>query len=479
MKAEDNTQSSLLQGARVLVVDDDERICKIIASELQEEGAVVDMAFSGEGALELTQSTEYHLVTTDVRMPGIDGIELMHRLKSQNPDLEVIIITGFGDISLAVKAMKQGAYDFIPKPIQHLSQIVAAAERALEKSAMRNEIYELRSRIGEDNRFESLIGNSLAMRRIYHRIAQVAPTDSTVLIQGKTGTGKELAALAIHARSQRANGPFIPINCGSLSEQLLESELFGHLKGAFTGAISSKIGLFEAATEGTIFLDEIDSMPPHTQVGLLRVLQDKQIRPIGSVSMRKIDVRIVASTQESLFKLTESGVFREDLYYRISSVIIALPLLKERGEDIPLLADHFLKIACQKASKEQYRLLPEAVTSLMNHNWPGNVRELENAMEHAVLFSQKPVITPADIQQLIQIPRSDQGDLTTGTEAASSAGESTGNVSFGIQLPTIEEAKDLLIEEALIRADGNKSAAAELLGMTRQSLNRRIKQKKS
>jgi DNA-binding NtrC family response regulator len=239
------------------------------------------------------------------------------------------------------------------------------------------------------------------------------------------------------------------------------------------------MGLFEAASGGAIFLDEIDSMPLHTQVGLLRVLQDKEIRPIGSVSMKKVDVRIIVSTQENLFELAEAGKFREDLYYRISTIIIALPLLKEKKEDIPLLANHFLKTACEKISGPSRRLLPETLSLLMSHAWPGNVRELQNTIEQAALFSERPVIRPVDIEKLIQVQRTGQGEAEARTATGAAAAGGPANLVFGPNLPTIEQTKDLLIEEALIRTNGNKSAAAELLGMTRQSLNRRIKENKS
>lgn len=447
-------RNGLLERARVLVVDDEQRVCQMIASSIREEGAKTDTAFSGEDALELAKLSEYDVVITDVQMPGIDGIELMHRLKRQYPETEVIIITGFGDIALAVEAMRMGAYDFIPKPIQHMGQIVTAAERALEKAAMRHEIDELRSRVQPVEKFESLVGGSPAMQKTYHWIAKVAPTESTVLIQGETGTGKELVAQAIHTRSKRVKGPFIAVNCGSLTEQLLESELFGHVKGAFTGAVATKMGLFEAASGGTILLDEIDSTSQHTQIGLLRVLQEKEIRPVGSVSIKRIDVRVIASTQKELLQQVNEEKFREDLYYRISAINLIVPPLRERLEDVPALCEHFLQIACERESRPIKRLLPNAIELLTTHKWPGNVRELENVIEQAALFSGKPGITISDLESFVRI-----GNLMDDRPV----------------IDTLENMEREHILKALRIAQNNKAAAAKMLGIPRTTLYQRIK----
>lgn len=443
-----------LRGARVLVVDDEVAVSKFIASAMETEGAIVDTAASGEEALEIMCGIDYDLMITDVKMPGIDGIELMRRTRERNEVIETIIITGHGDIPVAVRAMKEGAFDFITKPFPDVSQITVAAARALESSAPRNGRGEAcRGGAGVD-RFESLVGASPKMQKVYERISQVAPTDSTVLIQGETGTGKELVACAIHARSRRANGPFIAINCGALTESLLESELFGHLKGAFTGALMTKIGLFEAASGGTIFLDEIDSTSPHTQVGLLRVLQDKQVRPVGSVTTKRVNVRIIASTQKDPFKLTQEGKFREDLYYRISSISITLPPLRERMEDLPLLAEHCLKIACEKASKQRRGLSPKVLELLMSYSWPGNVRELENVIEQAVLFSQRPVIRPTDLGILVDKEKEPQTKQ---------------------QMRTLDDLEREHILHVLKSTCKNKTQAAKILGIPRTTLYQRMK----
>lgn len=446
-------QSSFLSGARVLIVDDDAKVAQLMVSTIEREGAMVKTAASGEEALEIANDSEYDLMFADVRMPGIDGMELMYRLKERNPDMETIIITAYGDVELAVRAMKEGAYDFITKPF-HLSQIAAAAERALEKKAMACELKELRSHAKETDRFESMVGGTLVMREVYERIAQVAPTESTVLIQGETGTGKELAAHAIHARSHRATGPFIVVNCATLSESLLESELFGHLKGAFTGALSAKIGLFEAATGGTIFLDEIDSTSQQMQLSLLRVLEDKQVRPVGSVSRKPVDIRVIASSQKDLFKLTKQGQFREDLYYRISAITITLPPLRERIEDVPLLTEYFLRKLCKKACKQPRRFSDKSIDTLMNYHWPGNVRELENVVEQAVLFSREPVIDQSDLSIYIQSGNALEEELAVR------------------KLDDIEREHILRV---LIHTRNNRLQAARILGIPRSTLYEKMK----
>ncbi len=453
-KTKKQERQSLLKGSRVLVVDDDLEVCDVIVEVLQEAGAVVTGVASAEGALEVVEHAEYALMITDVRMPGMDGIELMQHMKGKKPDMQVVVITGHGDIELAVRAMKAGAYDFITKPFSHISEITVAAERALEKTAMEHEIQELRSRVGEVERYESLVGGSPPMQRIYQQIAQVAPTDSIVLVQGETGTGKELVAQAIHKNSKRASGPFIAINCGTLTESLLESELFGHLKGAFTGAHATKIGLFEAASGGTIFLDEIDSTSEHTQLGLLRVLEDKQVRPVGSIASKKVDVRVVASSQKDLFKITEEKKFREDLYYRLSAITISLPPLRERIDDVPLLAEHFLKHHSEKVSKSHRRFSAKAIELLMNYRWPGNVRELENIVEKAVLFSQRPLITQSDLDKFVQNERLSQNKQ---------------------EIKSLGELECEHIVRVLKFTRQNKAKAANLLGIRRSTLYEKMK----
>jgi len=454
MNTKEQQRSNLLKGARVLIVDDDTEVLRLMTSAIERAGATVGTAASGEQGLEMAANSDYDLMITDVQMPGIDGIELMRRVKELIPDMETIVVTGHGDIPLAVKAMKEGAYDFITKPFADIRQVVTAAERALERTAMEHEIEELRSQVKGVNSFESLIGGSPQMQRIYQQIDYVATSDSIVLVQGETGTGKELVAHAIHNRGDRASGPFIAVNCGTLTEALLESELFGHIKGAFTGAHATKIGLFEAAAHGTIFLDEIDSTSQHTQLGLLRVLQDKEVRPVGSIATRTIDVRIIAASQRDLFKVTEEEKFREDLYYRISAITISLPPLRERIEDMPILADHFFKIEAEKGAKRPRRLSPKAMELLMGYRWPGNVRELQNIIHQAVLFSKKPVITRADLNMFIQKER-----LARGKQS----------------IKSLEDIESEHIQQVLRFTRQNKAQAAKLLGIRRGTLYQKMK----
>ncbi|GAB4342733.1 MAG: sigma-54 dependent transcriptional regulator [Candidatus Abyssubacteria bacterium] len=449
----DSSGKGILRGANVLVVDDDVRVTRLVAATLHKEGARVETVSSGEEALRLLANSRYDLAITDVRMPGMDGLELMDRLRRQNAHIETIIITAYADIPLAVRAMKEGAYDFISKPF-HLTQLITAAERALEKQAMKREIDELRSQVQRKDSFESLIGRSQAMHRVYERIAQVAPTESTVLVQGETGTGKELVARAIHAISPRAKGPFITINCGSLTQSLLEGELFGHVKGAFTGATSNKMGLFEAAAGGTIFLDEIDSTSQHTQLGLLRVLEDKQVRPVGAVSTRTVDARVVCSAQRDLSKLKDEGLFREDLYYRMTALTIALPPLRERMDDLPLLIEHFARLACEKSSKQPCRFSTRAMDALMRHSWPGNVRELKNTIERAVLFAAGPIIEDYEL------------NIAARDDALNSRLHT---------IMTLDELERQHILRVLSLTGNNKRRASQILGIPRTTLYQRMK----
>ena len=447
---------SFLSGARILVVDDDPKVSSVVVKTLQRRDAKVAKAESGEEALEIAGQSEFDLVISDVRMPGMDGLELMRHMKNLS-DAEIIIMTAYADIALAVKAMREGAYDFLTKPFSHISQVIKSAERALEKKHMQHEIEDLQSKIIGVDRFEDLVGDSPSMQKVYRRIEQVAETESTVLIQGETGTGKELVAKAIHARSNRSSGPFVVINCGTLTEQLLESELFGHMKGAFTGALTTKLGLFEAATGGTIFLDEIDSTSQHTQVGLLRVLQEKEIRPVGAISVRKVNVRVIASTQRDLLKQTQEDNFREDLYYRLSAITLPLPPLREKIEDIPLLSEHFLRITCETASKKPRRLLPDALDLLRNHHWPGNVRELGNIMEQVVLFSDRPTIRASNLRQFLPNTKPDR-------------------VESGFE--TLKNLEREHILKALKVTQNSKVQSAKLLGIPRTTLYQKIKRHK-
>ncbi len=437
---------------RVLIVDDDASVRSILCEVLAQDGFSADSASTAEEALRKTSSREFDLVITDVRMSGMDGLQLQHRIRTQNDHVEVVIITAYGDIPMSVQAMKQGAFEFLTKPFGSIDHVVLVARRAAEKAQMAKKIEELTDSLEERGHFEKLIGASQVMQNVYRRISQLAKTDSTVLLLGETGTGKEMTVRAIHNLGKRKKAPFVAVNCGSLPESLLESELFGHAKGSFTGATSSKLGLFASASGGSILLDEVEAAKEGTQIALLRVLDTKEIRPIGSNKNQKVDVRVFAASNEDLESRVEDGSFRKDLYYRLVSAIITLPPLRERRSDLLMLAEYFLKLYCRTDGHQEKRLSARTRELLMRYSWPGNVRELKHAIEHGVIFSSGPVIAPKDLP-----------DAVTSAASAQAPG-----------FMTIEELEGRHIEEALRLTAFNKAKAAKLLGLTRQALYRKI-----
>ena len=437
---------------RVLIVDDDDSIRSILCEVLGQDGFSADSASTAEEALKKVSMKDFDVVITDVRMSGMDGLQLQHKIKAQIDHIEVVIITAFGDIPMSVQAMKQGAFEFLTKPFRSVDHVVLVARRAAEKAQMAKKIERLTDSLERQDRFEELVGASQPMQVVYRRIAHLAKTDSTVLLLGETGTGKEMTVKAIHNLGRRKNAPFVAVNCGSLPESLLESELFGHAKGSFTGASSSKLGLFASAAGGSILLDEIEAARESTQISLLRVLDSKEIRPIGSNKPQKVDVRVFAASNENLEARVESSSFRKDLYYRLISAIITLPPLRERRSDLPMLEEYFLKLYCKTHGQRQKRLSRRTSELLMRYDWPGNVRELKHAMEHGVIFSSGLVISPRDLPEAI----------------ASTASAQTG------AFITLEELERKHIEEALRLTAFNKANAARLLGLTRQSLYRKI-----
>jgi len=435
----------------VLIVDDDESIRSVLSEVLAQDGFRAESASTAEDALRKISSREFDLVITDVRMSGMDGLELQNKIKMQSDHVEVVIITGYGDIPMSVQAMKQGAFEFLTKPFQNIDHVALVARRAAEKAQMAKKLEKLTDSLERRSHFEELVGASPAMQAVYRRIAQLAKSDSTVLLLGETGTGKEMTARAIHHLGKRKNAPFVAVNCGSLPESLLESELFGHVKGSFTGASSSKLGLFASASGGAILLDEVEAAKEGTQIALLRVLDSKEIRPIGSNKSETIDVRVFAASNEDLEARVEDGSFRKDLYYRLISAIITLPPLIERRSDLPMLAEYFLKLYCKTLGQPEKRLSPRARELLMRYSWPGNVRELKHAIEHGVIFSGGPVINPKDLPDTI----------------ASATLAQTG-------FTTLDELEKNHIQDALRLTAFNKARAAKLLGLTRQSLYRKI-----
>ncbi|NPV90127.1 MAG: sigma-54-dependent Fis family transcriptional regulator [Firmicutes bacterium] len=378
---------------RILVVDDEESVRKLLQAVLKKEGYKADMAENGEAALKLAGINHYDLAVVDIRMPLMDGMELFHVLREKHPEITVIVITAFAGVDTAVEAMKLGAYNYISKPF-NLSEIKLNVKRALEIKDLADEVKLLRQEIKDKFAINNMVGNSGKMQEVYKIIGRVAESSATVLIMGESGTGKELVAKAIHYNSPRRGAPMVKVNCAALPEGLLESELFGHEKGAFTGAIDRKKGRFEYADGGTIMLDEISEMSPSLQVKLLRVLQEKEFERVGGLDTIKTDVRIIAATNRNLEDMIRVGTFREDLYYRLNVVPIHIAPLRERREDIPLLVESFLNKYSQVAGKGFKYVSVEAMRLLTSYNWPGNVRELENVIERSVVMGSGEVLLP-------------------------------------------------------------------------------------
>ncbi len=385
-----------MDAEKILLVDDDADILEVVRARLENEGYAVATAMTADEAEAKARDEAFHLVITDLKLAASDGLELMERLLRVYPDLPVIILTGFGSIEGAVAAIQRGAYSYLTKPFEP-KELLLKVRNALEKQRLTFQVRNLKTLVEEKYGFANIVGRSEAMVRIFEQIARIARTDFTVRIFGESGTGKELVAKAIHCHGPRQNAPFVAVSCAALPETLLESELFGHEKGAFTDARQSRRGLFALADRGTVFLDEICETPPALQVKLLRVLQEHEFKPVGGERIQKVDVRVIAATNKDLKKEVEAGRFREDLFYRIQVIPLDLPPLRGRKEDIPLLVDHFLRIYGKKLGKTIEGIAPEALQKMMLHDWPGNVRELENKIEYAVAMTQGKRISAEDI----------------------------------------------------------------------------------
>lgn len=449
---------------RILIVDDEKGMRDFLSIMLKKDGYEVVSAENGTEALSVVQREIFDLVISDVKMPDMNGIDLLRAIKELSPETVVIMITAYGTTESAVEAMKLGAYDYITKPFK-VDEIRLVIQKALEKGRLRRENILLRREIEARAGFENFIGSSPAMQKVFSIIRQVADTRSTVLVTGESGTGKELVARAIHFSSSRRNRPFVTVNCGALPETLLESELFGYMKGSFTGAVSNKQGLFEAADGGTIFLDEISATTPSLQIKLLRVLQEKEFKRVGGTSDIKVDVRVIAASNRDLKAEVEKGAFREDLFYRLNVIPIHLPPLRERREDIPLLADFFLK---RFSSNRRISISPEAMELLVAYHWPGNVRELENTIERLAILAHGDTIS-AD-----QIPDSIKGNRPCPELIPSDIPDQ------GLDLEAlIENAERVLIRKALEKAGGVKTEAARLLGLSFRSFRHRLQKYKS
>ncbi len=447
----------------ILVVDDDPVILKSAERVLASEGYEVETALNAGKALKRLEERAFDLVLSDLRMPDIDGIELLKKIKAFFPETDVIIITGFGTIKSAVEALKHGAYDFIEKPFtpEHLIKTVSGC---LEKKRLLMENIQLKRQVHGLYKLENIIGTSTAMQRVFNLISLVAPTNSTVLITGESGTGKELVARAIHYNSPRKGNPFIVVDCCTIPENLIEAELFGYTKGAFTGALSSKKGLLELAHTGTIFFDEIGNISLSTQAKLLRLLQEKEFRPVGSNRVVAVDVRFIAATNKNLLNLVKEGSFREDFFYRLNVFPIRLPSLRERKEDIPGLVHHFIRRYSEEAGLNVLHISAEAMRILTSYDWPGNVRELENVIHRAVILAEGTTIRPQDIQiegfedmpVLFKAPRRIE-DLK--------------RLKDSLKKRAIEEVEKIFLIDALKRNDYNITKAAQDVGMQRTNFH--------
>lgn len=388
----------MFKKTNLLIVDDDDALVKVFERVARDEGLTVDVARSGTEAIECLNRQVVEVAVVDVNLPGYSGLQLLEYIKSNQFSTEVVIITGVGTVETAVRAIKAGAYDYLTKPFEDITKVVMVINKALERFALMQKIRRLERQGNADKyAFEEIVGKSRRMQEVFNTIDSVAGTTSTVLILGESGTGKELVARAVHQRSKRERKAFVVINCAALPEQLLESELFGHVKGSFTGAVVDKKGLFEEADGGTLFLDEIAEIPLSTQVKLLRALQEGDIRPVGGNHGKHVDVRVIAATNRELAQMVKDGRFREDLYYRLNVISVTLPPLRERPEDIPLLAYHFLQKYCAKMEKTVTKIAVDALQVLQNYPWVGNVRELENVLERAVVLVGGDTVTVRDL----------------------------------------------------------------------------------
>jgi len=444
---------------RILVIDDDQSMCELLQESLERSGWQVEWRTRGDEGLELMREKDFDVVITDVNLENMSGHDLCRNLTENRPDTPVIVITAYGNMSSAISAIRAGAYDFINKPID-MAQLAHVIDRAVQHRHLREEVKRLTSEASKGGRgVGALTGESRAMRKVYDLIRRVADTDTTVLLSGESGTGKELVARALHTESARANMPFVAINCAAVPASLLESELFGHMKGAFTDAKNTRKGLLEQASGGTLLLDEIGEMPLEMQPKLLRVLQERQVRPVGGNAVVPVDCRIIAATNRDLESEVEEQRFREDLYYRLNVVQIHIPPLRARGNDVLVLAQHFVRKFAERMGKGVTGISSEAAKKLLDYDWPGNVRQLENSMERAVTLTRFEQITVEDLPE--RISRYEGSRITLGDIDSE-------------HMLTLDELEKRYIERVLKAAQGNKTQAAKLLGVDRRTLYRKL-----
>ncbi|MCU1342197.1 MAG: two component, sigma54 specific, transcriptional regulator, Fis family [Candidatus Acidoferrum typicum] len=459
-----NSVNTRHEKAAILVVEDETKMRRLLELQLGEEGFVVHSAADAETGLQLLLREKPDLVVTDLRLPGMSGLEFLQAVKRVNAALPVVVMTAYGTVESAVEAMKVGASDYVTKPFS-LAELVLVIRKELDSHRLREENRSLREALGHRYAYDNIVAQSDKMQAVLALVERVAPTSSTVLLGGESGVGKDLIARAIHEHSQRASGPFVKINSTAIPETLLESELFGYEKGAFSGAAGTKQGKFELADKGTLFLDEIGDVPAAIQVKLLRVLQDREFERLGGTKTHRVDVRLVAATNRDLRAALEEGTFREDLYYRLNVVAIDIPPLRDHKEDIPALANYFIERYARESAKPVTGITPEAMKRLMDYHWPGNVRELQNIIERGVtLYSANSSGTPAGSML-------DAADIYLDDSAMRSATNSTHVLPPGM---TLEQWEDETIREALRRANGNKSQAARTLGLSRNALRYRL-----
>jgi two-component system NtrC family response regulator len=444
---------------RILIVEDDEGVRQTAQIQLKREGFDAGATVSAELALPILEKSLHQLVITDLHLPGMSGLDLLKRIRMEYPETVVIVMTAFSTVQTAVEAMRAGAYDYISKPI-HPYELTAIVKRSLDHHRLLQEVQVLRSALDRKYGFEAIIGSSEALLAALDVAARTASTDATVLISGETGTGKELVAKAIHMRSNRRDRPFATINCAAIPRELLESELFGHVRGAFTGAMTHKKGKVELADNGTVLLDEIGEMPLDLQVRILRLIQEREIEKIGASTPTKVDVRIIAATHRNLANMVKQGTFREDLYYRLLVVPVKLPALRERTGDIEELVRHFFVRCTEKYDRRELKIRPEVMSYFLEYPWPGNVRELENAVERMVLLSRGPELAPGDLPDFLQ--------TGSAVESENSA------LTMPEQGLSLEEMEKQAILQTLKRCGGNQTHAARRLGMSRRTLAYRL-----